>query len=149
VELEDLRFAAIGLLLAVSGMVALLIALSGAVTGVPAAVALSAPGVAMLVAANRMSPALPATVLFASRACLAAAAVWGLVALAIGAETTTTACYVALVGACLWARHTLLVSLAGPWWARVERPRGTVVAELGWIEVVSAERATRDQDRRV
>ena len=145
VELDDLKFAAIGVLLAVTGVVALLLALTGVASGVPVAAVLTLPGIGTLVAAHQMSPSLPATVRLARGACVAAAGVWAVMCVVATGEGTAVGCYLMLVSASLWGRHFLDERLRGPWWARNGLLPGyeSGTTESGWIEVLPDSRIPR------
>ena len=133
-ELDDLKFATIGVLLGVTGMVALLVALTGVVNGVSVAVALGLPGLALLVASHQLRPSDRSSVRLAAGACAVAAGVWMLMCIVASNEGTATLGYLGLVATSLWARGFLNDSLAGPWWARPLHLVEPVGRGAGWIE---------------
>ena len=133
VELEDLKFAAIGVVLAVSGMVALLLALTGVVNGVSVAAALALPGAALLVASHQLRPSDPSSARLAAAACVVAAGVWMLMCVFASSDGSATLGYLGLIATSLWGRRFLQDSLAAPWWAR-PLPLTEPVGGGGWIE---------------
>lgn len=141
VELDDLKFASVSLLLATSGIVAALLAVTGVVNGVPVAAALVPPSIAMLLAAHELSPSLPRTLRLAGDACVAAAGVWCLVGLSVASEPAAIGGCLAMVASSIGGGRFVHERLAGPWWARTDsrgalRPVGDAT---GWIEELAVE----------
>ena len=133
-ELDDLKFAAIGIVLAVTGVVALLLSVTGLANGVPVAGALALPGIAQIVASHQLRPSDPSSVRLAAAACVAAAGVWTLMCVVASSDGTDTLGYLGLIATSLWGRRFLLDSLRGPWWARPVSRTGPVGWAAGWIE---------------
>ena len=131
-----MRLWPIALLLTATGTVALLLALSSAVIGLPVAPAMLITAISLLVAGHSLSESRPWSLRVAHGASVVAALVWLGTLVALGGPTDVAVFCLSMIGASLWAHWFIGAEIRGPTWLQADGPRESPMIETreGWIE---------------
>jgi hypothetical protein len=135
VDLDDLKFGAMGLLFASSGVVGLLLALNGIAVGIEAAAALAVPAMGLLAVGRTLDAERRWSLRLARPACVAAGGIWAVAGATVAPSPEVLLYCAAIIGGCRLAWGFLDAQLHGPPWAREGTARTRVgVTPGGWIE---------------
>lgn len=135
-DLDEIKFGGVGLLLAVTGTVGLALGFQAAATGVAIASAVALPSVGLLAVGRALDPARRWSIAAGRSSCALAAVLWLTVAVAIDAPEVA-AYSLTMVGACRLGWSMLDRELRGPDWARPPAVAHAPPVTVGWIEDLS------------